>query len=81
MFDSVRDHLQNTAVQLAINNVIPLLIGPSKTATFITQAREPSRVRLPLRRTDTDGLPSQEVSLLIWLNLEMVPKGFDFFSI
>ena len=30
----LRDHLQNTAIPLAVNNVIPVLIVPSKNPTM-----------------------------------------------
>lgn len=49
-------------------------LDPQKLRPCITWAREPVRVRSPLRRTDTGGLPSQDVSRLIFLILEMVPN-------
>ena len=74
---SVRDRLQNTsnsAISLAVNNVIPLPIGPSKIRSCITWAREPGRVHPSSRRTDTDGLPRQEVCQWICLSLETIPQ-------
>ena len=69
---TLRDHLQNTVISLAADNVILLLIGPSKGATmyhlgegtrpcpFAVTANEHGRVTEPGRLS---------------LNLEMVPKG------
>ena len=53
---------------LAVNNVIPLLIGQSENATMYHLGQG--------TRPDTDGLLSQEICHLIWLNLETIPNVY-----